>query len=143
MQLGGLDLKLVEQVFAINAVGPIRVTQAVLRRDLLAMPGGKVAHISSKLGSIASNTATGANYAYRMSKSALNAAGKSMAVDLKARGVAVALLHPGYVATPMTGDKGDVSAEASARGLYSRIVDDLSLANSGTFFDTDGAPLPW
>jgi NAD(P)-dependent dehydrogenase (short-subunit alcohol dehydrogenase family) len=143
MQLGGLDLKLVEQVFAINAVGPIRVTQAVLSRDLLKMPGGKVAHISSKLGSIASNTATGGIYAYRMSKSALNAAGKSMAVDLKARGVAVALLVPGYVATPMNGDKGDVTAEASARGLYARIVDDLSLTNSGTFFGTDGAPVPW
>ncbi|KAH8068447.1 hypothetical protein JL720_12219 [Aureococcus anophagefferens] len=101
------------------------------------------AHISSKLGSIASNTATGGIYAYRMSKSALNAAGKSMAVDLKARGVAVALLVPGYVATPMNGDKGDVTAEASARGLYARIVDDLSLTNSGTFFGTDGAPVPW
>lgn len=143
MQLGGLDLKLLETVFAANAVGPVRVTEAVLKRRLLRSPGGKIAHVSSKLGSIASNTATGQNYAYRMSKSALNAAGKSMAVDLRPQGIAVALLHPGYVATPMTGDRGDLTAAASAAGLYRRIVDDLDLAKSGTFFDTDGSALPW
>ncbi|KAH8070504.1 norsolorinic acid ketoreductase [Aureococcus anophagefferens] len=143
MQLGGLDLKLLEKVFAANAVGPVRVTEAVLKRRLLRSPGGKIAHVSSKLGSIASNTATGQNYAYRMSKSALNAAGKSMAVDLRPQGIAVALLHPGYVATPMTGDRGDLTAAASAAGLYRRIVDDLDLAKSGTFFDTDGSALPW
>ena len=98
--------------------------------------------VSSKLGSIASNTATGQNYAYRMSKTALNAAGKSMAVDLKSKGIAVALLHPGYVATPMTGDKGDLTAEASAKGLFKRIMD-LDMSKTGTFFDTDGSALPW
>ncbi|KAH8093443.1 hypothetical protein JL720_4577 [Aureococcus anophagefferens] len=118
--LGGLDLKLLGKVFAANAVGPVRVTEAVLKRRLLRSPGGKIAHVSSKLGSIASNTATGQN-----------------------RGIAVALLHPGYVATPMTGDRGDLTAAASAAGLYRRIVDDLDLAKSGTFFDTDGSALPW
>ncbi|KAH8061174.1 hypothetical protein JL722_4475 [Aureococcus anophagefferens] len=92
------------------------IKNAVLKRRLLRSPGGKIAHVSSKLGSIASNTATGQNYAYRMSKSALNAAGKSMAVDLRPQGIAVALLHPGYVATPMTGDRGDLTA-AARRGL--------------------------
>lgn len=128
---------------------------------MLRQNGGKIAHVtrgvrfrvggrgatrrtqvSSKLGSIASNTATGQNYAYRMSKTALNAAGKSMAVDLKSKGIAVALLHPGYVATPMTGDKGDLTAEASAKGLFKRIMD-LDMSKTGTFFDTDGSALPW
>ena len=142
MQLGGLDLKLLEKVFAANAVGPVRVTEAVLKRRLLRSPGGKIAHVSSKLGSIASNTATGQNYAYRMSKSALNAAGKSMAVDLRPQGIAVALLHPGYVATPMTGDRGDVVAAVSAAGLFRRVIA-LNASASGSFIDYDGRQVPW
>ena len=142
MRLPAVDLDLTARVFAVNALGPIRVTQAALRRRLLRAPGGKIAHVSSKLASIASNTRLGSNYAYRMSKTALNAAGRSMAVDLAETGVSVALLHPGYVATPMTGDKGDLTAAESARRMY-RTIAALDAAGSGTFFDVDGTALPW
>ena len=88
MTLPDVDLTITSRVFSINALGPVRTTQAALRRNLIKKPGGKVAHVSSKLGSVAHNTQTGANYAYRMSKAALNAAGRSMAVDLRKDGVA-------------------------------------------------------
>ena len=65
-----------------------------------------------------------------------------MAVDLRGKGVAVALLHPGYVATPMTGAKGDLTTEAAAEGLFAR-VEALNLTTSGSFWDTEGRVVPW
>ena len=77
-----------------------------------------------------------------MSKSALNAAGRSLAVDLRPRDIAVVLLHPGYVATPMTGDRGDVVAAVSAAGLFRRVIA-LNASASGSFIDYDGRQVPW
>ena len=81
-------------------------------------------------------------YGYRMSKAALNAAGKSLAHDLSRLGVAVAILHPGYVKTQMTDGHGNVSPDDAARALLNR-VDQLSLENSGTFWHANGEVLPW
>jgi short-subunit dehydrogenase len=61
--------------------------------------------------------------------------------DLKGRGVAVAILHPGFVQTGMTGGRGDVSADVSARGLLARIAA-LTLETSGRFWRAQGGPLP-
>ena len=83
----------------VNALGPLRVVKA-LRRNIRR--GGKLALITSRMGSIADN-GSGGYYGYRMSKAALNAAGMSLARDLRGAGVAVAILHPGYVRTDMTG----------------------------------------
>jgi NAD(P)-dependent dehydrogenase (short-subunit alcohol dehydrogenase family) len=92
------------------------------------------------MGSIGDN-GSGGYYGYRMSKAAVNAAGVSLARDLKGRGIAVALLHPGMVNTDMT-HHGIPPAE-SVRGLLARI-DDLTLENSGTFLHaTTGEVLPW
>jgi NAD(P)-dependent dehydrogenase (short-subunit alcohol dehydrogenase family) len=77
-----------------------------------------------------------------MSKAALNAAGMSLARDLHARGIAVAILHPGYVRTDMTGQSGLINADESVAGLLQRI-DELDLNNTGTFWHTNGEILPW
>jgi NAD(P)-dependent dehydrogenase (short-subunit alcohol dehydrogenase family) len=77
-----------------------------------------------------------------MSKAALNAAGKSLAHDLRTRGIAVILLHPGFVRTAMTGGRGDIDADTAARNLVARI-DELTLARSGEFRHANGAHLPW
>jgi NAD(P)-dependent dehydrogenase (short-subunit alcohol dehydrogenase family) len=103
--------------------------------------GAKVALITSRMGSIADNGSGGA-YGYRMSKAALNAAGMSLARDLASRGIAVVLLHPGYVKTEMTGGSGNVSAEKSASQLIGRI-EALDLAHSGSFWHANGETLPW
>jgi NAD(P)-dependent dehydrogenase (short-subunit alcohol dehydrogenase family) len=126
------------QQFEINALGPLRVTTALLA---LLHDGSKVAIITSRMGSMADN-ASGGYYGYRMSKAAVNAAGVSLARDLKGRGIAVALLHPGMVATEMTGKNG-VSPEESVRGLLAQI-DALTLERSGRFTHAGtGEELPW
>ena len=128
----------IERQFRVNALGPLLTVHAFA--ETLAS-GAKVALITSRMGSMADNT-SGGSYGYRMSKAALNAAGRSLANDLASRGIAVGLLHPGYVRTDMTGGRGDVEpAEAAAR-LVERI-DDLSTANSGTFRHANGEELPW
>lgn len=128
----------IERQFQVNALGPLRVTSA-LRRNLAK--GSKIALITSRMGSIGDNTSGGA-YGYRMSKAALNAAGKSMAEDLKASGIAVAILHPGMVKTDMVGDHGQVEPVDAARGLLARI-DELALNNTGSFWHANGQELPW
>ena len=124
--------------FEVNALAPLRLT-ALLAPQL--EQGAKVALITSRMGSIADNT-SGGYYGYRMSKAALNAAGRSLAHDLAPQGVTVAILHPGFVQTPMTGGRGDVDAATAARNLLARI-DELTPATSGSFLHANGSPLPW
>ena len=135
--LDNLDFDAMERQFRVNALGPLRVT-AALSRNLCE--GARVGIITSRMGSIEDNT-SGKYYGYRMSKAAVNMAGVSLARDLKDKGVAVALLHPGMVATDMTGGQG-VTAEHSARGLIQR-MDALDMSNSGTFWHAEGEALPW
>lgn len=124
--------------FELNALAPLFLTRALRSR---LHPGAKVALITSRMGSMADN-GSGGYYGYRMSKAALNAAGVSLAIDLKAQGVAVAILHPGAVRTEMTGGSGMIDAGESVRGLLRRI-DELTLDQSGRFLHQNGQPLPW
>ena len=124
--------------FEVNALGPLRVAQA-LRGHLAA--GGRIGIITSRMGSVADNS-SGGYYGYRASKAAVNAIGKSLAQDLRSRGIAVALLHPGYVATDMVGGRGDVTPAQAAKQLVARL-DALTLAESGSFWHADGSALPW
>jgi len=124
--------------FEVNALAPLRLT-ALLAPQFAQ--GAKLVLITSRMGSVADNT-SGGYYGYRMSKAALNAAGRSLAHDLAPRGVAVALLHPGFVQTPMTGGRGDVDAATAASNLLARI-DELTPATSGNFRHANGSPLPW
>jgi NAD(P)-dependent dehydrogenase (short-subunit alcohol dehydrogenase family) len=136
--LSQLDFASIQRQMEVNAYGPLRVTQ---RLSSALKRGAKVALITSRMGSIADNT-SGGMYGYRMSKAALNAAGKSLAHDLLRVGVAVAILHPGYVRTDMTGRHGNIDADESARGLLARI-DELTLHNSGSFWHVNGEILLW
>jgi NAD(P)-dependent dehydrogenase (short-subunit alcohol dehydrogenase family) len=124
--------------FEVNSLGPLRTVQA-LSGHLAA--GAKVGIVTSRMGSVADNS-SGGYYGYRASKAAVNAIGKSLALDLKERGIAVILLHPGYVATEMVGGSGDISPDASAAQLVERL-DELSLAQTGTFRHAKGDELPW
>ena len=128
----------IQRQFTVNALGPLLTVHAF--QDKLAS-GARVALITSRMGSIADNT-SGGSYGYRMSKAALNAAGRSLAIDLAPRGVAVGLLHPGYVRTDMTGHRGNVEASEAAAMLVARI-DELNAARSGSFRHANGEELPW
>ncbi len=124
--------------FEVNSLGPLRVT-AALRGNL--GQGSKVAIVTSRMGSIEDNT-SGGRYGYRMSKAAVNMAGRSLANDLKDRGVAVAILHPGFVRTEMTGHQGLIDPPESAAGLIARI-DELTLETTGGFWHANGEIIPW
>jgi NAD(P)-dependent dehydrogenase (short-subunit alcohol dehydrogenase family) len=137
--LEDLDVESLRRQFEVNAVAPLRLTRALL--DHLPR-GAQVILITSRMGSIADN-GSGGSYGYRMSKVALCMAGKSLSIDLKPRGIAVALLHPGMVRTRMIGfsDQG-IPPEQAVRGLLAR-SDALTLENSGTFWHANGEVLPW
>ena len=106
-KLGSIDFDSIRIQMEINAYAPLRVTEALVSQ---IPSGGKIANITSRMGSIADND-SGGRYGYRASKAALNAFGKSLAVDLKPKGIAVAQLHPGYVQTRMVNFGGLISPE--------------------------------
>ncbi|HVV53027.1 MAG TPA: SDR family oxidoreductase [Polyangia bacterium] len=136
--LGDVDLADVRRQLEVNALGPLRVVKA-LRGNVRR--GGKLALITSRMGSIADN-GSGGYYGYRMSKAALNAAGMSMARDLRGAGIAVAILHPGFVRTEMTAGSGNVDPDEAAKQLVDRL-DALNLETTGTFWHANGQVLPW
>ncbi|UZD65444.1 SDR family oxidoreductase [Marinobacter sp. AN1] len=137
-QLGSIDFDSIRTQMEINAYAPLRVAQALVPQ---IPEGGKIANITSRMGSIADND-SGGRYGYRASKAALNAFGKSLAMDLKPKGIAVAQLHPGYVKTRMVNFGGLISPEESACGLAERIAR-LDLENTGSFWHSNGEELPW
>lgn len=136
--LADLDVDGVRAQFEVNALAPLRFV-ARLRPRLGA--GARVQIVTSRMGSIADNT-SGGSYGYRMSKAAVNMAAKSLAVDLAKAGVAVGLVHPGYVRTGMTNHQGLIDTDTSAAGIIAR-YDDLDLASTGTFHHANGETLPW
>ena len=136
-KLGQLDYEQMIEHFRVNTLGPLRVTEALL--DNLH-EGSKIAIVSSRVGSIEDNS-SGGYYGYRASKTAVNQIGTNLKHDLGPRGISVALLHPGLVATEMTGGQG-IPPEEAARGLIARI-DELNLDNSGGFWHAEGYELPW
>lgn len=134
---GSIDYDEMLEQFRVNTLGPLRVTEALVNN---LKDGAKVAIITSRVGSIEDN-GSGGYYGYRASKTAVNQIGTNLKHELMPRGIAVALLHPGLVATEMTGGQG-ISPAESARGLIARI-DDLNIENSGGFWHAEGYTLPW
>jgi NAD(P)-dependent dehydrogenase (short-subunit alcohol dehydrogenase family) len=131
------------EVMRINTLGPLLVTRALLP-NLLSGRQKIVANISSRAGSIAEGTLDDddGDYAYRCSKAALNMATVKLAQDLRADGIAVLSLHPGWVKTDMGGDEAVVPVAESAAGLR-RIIDRATLADSGSFRAFDGRTVSW
>ena len=137
-----LDFDAMLRLYNINALGPLRVAQA-LAPAMAA--NAKLGILTSRVGSIADN-GSGGMYGYRMSKCAANQLGVNLYHELKPRGIAVMLLHPGQVATEMTRDLsalGDfITPEESAAGLI-RQLDALNAATPPEFRHTNGTLLPW
>ncbi|KPK17401.1 MAG: short-chain dehydrogenase [Myxococcales bacterium SG8_38] len=132
-----LDFDGIRRQIEVNTLGPLLVT-SILHEHLHS--GSKVILMTSRMGSIGDN-GSGGYYGYRMSKAALNMAGVNLAHDFRSERIAVALLHPGMVATRMTGHHG-IPVEEAVAGLISRI-DDLKLETSGGFWHANGERLPW
>lgn len=117
--------------FKVNTMGPLLVTQALLKAGLIGKAGSTslVATVSSKVGSIDDN-GSGSGYAYRTSKCGVNMVMKSMWIDLQSQGVTCMILHPGYVRTNMTNGNGFIDVNQSASGLI--------MAMEGKFVDVTG-----
>lgn len=138
-RLEELDPESLRRQFEVNAVAPLLLTRALLPQ---LRPGSKLALMTSRMGSIEDNS-SGNSYGYRMSKAALNMAGKSLAIDLQPHGIAVAILHPGLVSTRMINfNPQGISPEQAVQGLLARI-DALTLETSGSFWHANGELLPW
>jgi len=136
--LGSLDIDSLRLQMEVNAVAPLLICEALLPN---LKPGSKIINITSRMGSIGDND-SGGRYGYRASKAALNAFGRSLAIDLKGRGIAVAQLHPGFVKTRMVNFSGMITTRESVAGLTERI-ENLSLENTGSFWHCNGEELPW
>lgn len=124
--------------FEVMVIGPFRVTQSLLPN--LESANGKVISLSSRVG--ASTWPDGGVYSYGAAKAALNRVMKSLAVDLKSRKIAVAVVHPGYVKTDMGGPDADITVLESATGIC-EVASRLTLESTGGFFEWNGTPHPW
>lgn len=138
--LAELDFEEMARFFAVNSVGPLRVTRALLP-NLRAGERRLVASLSSQMGSISSNQ-QGGYYGYRASKAALNMLNRSMALELGGKGFTCVVFHPGWVRTRMGGENAPVTPQLSVRGLL-RVMDRLTHADNGRFLAYNGQEVPW
>ncbi|MGZ8242107.1 SDR family oxidoreductase [Methylomagnum sp.] len=139
-RFGALDYGLWSEVLRIDAQAPVKLAEAFLPQ--VARSSRKlIVSITSLMGSIADNT-SGGSILYRSAKAALNAAMKSLSVDLRERGVGVLLLHPGWVKTDMGGRNAPTSPAESITGMR-QVIEDYGSADSGRFLNFRGEELPW
>ena len=138
--LGDLDADAWAAAFKINCMAPIKMAQA-FSAHIANSQWQKIATLSSKMGSVDDNT-SGGSYIYRTSKSAINMAMKSLAIDLKPLGISVVTLHPGWVQTDMGGANGLINTETSVKGLR-QVIERLSLQNTGKFIAYNGTEIGW
>ena len=142
-----LDAVQMAHVFAINAIGPALLMKHFL--PLLPKSGKAVfASLSAKVGSIGDNR-LGGWYSYRASKAALNQLVHTAAIELRRRApeAVCVVLHPGTVATTLSSPFAktglDVQTPAESAAKLLAVVDELTAADSGGFFNHDGSELPW
>lgn len=136
--LVGLDSDNMMKAFKVNTIGPSLICQA-LRENLEKAELGKVVNITSKMGSIADNT-SGAYYAYRISKAALNMFNKSFAIDCPK--IMSVVVHPGWVQTDMGGSSAPTTVEESVDGIFNLSMK-IGKAHSGKFYDYQSKEIPW
>ena len=136
--LSDLEIDRIRLQFEINAIIPLQLAAGLSE---LMVSGSKIANITSRMGSIEDN-GSGSYYGYRASKAALNAFAKSLAIDLRPKGIAIAQIHPGFVQTRMVDFQGDVSPAEAAANIAARI-EALNLDTSGSFWHANGQVLPW
>lgn len=126
------------RAFAINTTGVFLTIQALLPN--LQAAGGRIAILSSQMASDA--RAPGGSYIYRASKAAALNLGRNLAVDLRPRGVAVGIYHPGWVKSDMGGAGAQIEVAESVSGLAARFAA-LSLDTTGAFLNYDGTAMPF
>ena len=127
-------------IFNANCIAPLLLTQLLYRNFLLGNEK-KIIFISSKPASITENTG-GSMYMSRSSRSALNQVIKSLSVDLIKEGISVASISPGWVKTDSGGINALIDVHTSVTGIK-KIINELTLENTGNFWDYNGELIPW
>lgn len=135
-----IDFDSVELVLAVNTIGPMRVTKALLG-NLRSGSGKQIVHITSGLGSIENNT-RGGFLGYRESKAALNMFNRSLAAELGDEGFTCVVMSPGWVQTDMGGAGATLTPEESITGMK-KVIGGLRAEDNGTYQSWDGEILPW
>ncbi|MFL6775499.1 MAG: SDR family oxidoreductase [Sphingomicrobium sp.] len=126
-----------QAMMMVNAIAPFQLGKALLPR---MADGGKMIAISSGMGSIGDNG--GGWTPYRTSKAALNMAWSNLALEAKPRGIACVALSPGWVQTRMGGAGAEITPEQSVADMR-KLIDRLTIDDSGRFLRRDGSELPW
>lgn len=139
-RFGSIDYQRWLDTLVINTQAPVRLAEAFLPQIARSQRKLIVA-ITSLMGSMGDNK-SGGSIMYRSSKAALNAAMKSLSIDLKDRGVGVLILHPGWVKTDMGGLNAPTSPEESVAGM-ANVIGSFTAAWSGCFMNFQGKELPW
>lgn len=140
-KFGFLEAAAMEAVFRVNTIAPMMVAQAfsdLLRRGTNA----RLINMTSDAGSIAMTTHSAYHYSYKASKAALNMVTRCLAVDLRADGVIVISIHPGWIQTDMGGPHA-TRTPAETIPTMMQVIDSLTLDDSGAFLNWDGKPVPW
>ena len=128
------------EVLRTNVMAPLRFA-AAMAETLSKGEMKKLAFVSSRMGSIGGNESGGA-YIYRSSKAALNAVIKSFALDTRDQGLTSISLHPGWVQTDMGGPGAAIDPTTSVTGMRA-VIAKAQFSDNGSFFNYDGADLPW
>lgn len=139
-RFGHLDYQIWRDTLVINAQAPVKMAEAFLAQ-VQRSEQKLIATISSLMGSIADN-GSGGSILYRSSKAAVNAAMKSLAIDLKKDGIGVLIFHPGWVKTDMGGSNAPLRPVDSIAGMR-QVMANFSLEKSGDFLRYDGEVMPW
>ncbi|MBX3616278.1 SDR family oxidoreductase [Nitrosomonas sp.] len=137
---GKTDYEAWRHAFEVNTMAPLKMTEAFIRhvsRSKLKT----IVTITSKMGSIADNRG-GGSYIYRSSKAGVNIVMKSLSIDLSSQKIIAVVLHPGWVKTDMGGPGALITTEQSVTGMR-RVIDNLTLADSGKFYAFDDQEIPW
>lgn len=128
------------ETFNVNTIAPLKMAEAFIH-NLERGSRKLIVNVSSKMGSMADNT-SGGSYIYRSSKAGLNAVTKSLAIDLAPKKITCIAVHPGWVKTDMGGPSALITPYQSVVQLLA-IMQNVSLDDSGKFFDIDGSEIPW
>lgn len=139
-EFGQMDYADWDAAFRINTMAPMKMAECFVEQVARSQQR-KIVTLSSKMGSVADN-GSGGSYIYRSSKTAVNMVMKSLSIDLAARGIAVGVLHPGWVLTDMGGPNALINATLSVSGLR-QVIAGLTLENAGRFIAYDGKEIPW
>jgi NAD(P)-dependent dehydrogenase (short-subunit alcohol dehydrogenase family) len=133
---GGLDF---DHVMHTNVRAPMQLLPQLL--PLLAATRGKLALISSRMGSLSLMAST-SGWLYRASKAAANAALRAASLEAGPQGVVCIAFHPGWVRTDMGGAGADIDAATSVTGMR-RVLAAANASQNGKFLNFNGEQLSW